>query len=231
MNAGAFVNSIALAVCAFIYVWRASRAGLRSATALDAALLGVCGALAGARIAAGLAAGGPHDVGAALRGGAGAMSWGAYGGGLLMASLRLGRRGVWARHLDAAAPAVLLGVAIARIGCFVNGDDFGLPCAHAWCMTFGARTDAFSVHLARGWIAADASRSLPVHPLQLYLAFAAAASALVVLVFDRRRPKRAGLVALCAATLYVGSRGPLERFRDRATPTSSRLEVSAHHGR
>lgn len=185
-------------------------------------MLGVLGALVGSRLAAGLLS---HsvDLAAMLRGQSGAMSWGAYAGGLVAASARVcAGRGRWLRHVDAAAPAVLLGIAIARLGCFAEGDDFGTVCHYAWCVQFGATSDAYAVHRTVGWISAEANRSLPVHPLQLYFSATAAAAAVVVLWVERRwgaartDGARAGSTALLALLLYTMSRAPLESFRETA---------------
>jgi len=43
----------------------------------------------------------------------------------------------WYRILDSAAPAAILAYAIARIGCFLSGDEcYGLPTALPWAMSF-----------------------------------------------------------------------------------------------
>lgn len=51
---------------------------------------------------------------------------------------------VWGSHsrrlpllLDAALPACVLGLAIGRLGCLLNGDDYGLPAGHAGPFVFG----------------------------------------------------------------------------------------------
>ena len=49
---------------------------------------------------------------------------GAVVGGLIYSSLR---RIAWSDVFDVTIPAGLLALAIGRIGCFLNGDDFGLP--------------------------------------------------------------------------------------------------------
>jgi phosphatidylglycerol:prolipoprotein diacylglycerol transferase len=75
-------------------------------------------------------------------------------------------------YADAIAPAVALGVAIGRIGCFLNGDDFGSLSRLPWSVRFPPGTEAFADHLTRGWIGAADALSLPVHPIQLYAALA-----------------------------------------------------------
>ena len=73
-------------------------------------------------------------------------------------------------YADAIIPGVALGVAIGRVGCFLNGDDFGTLSHLPWAVRFPPGTEAYTDHLSRGWIAPDAPWSLPVHPVQLYCA-------------------------------------------------------------
>jgi phosphatidylglycerol:prolipoprotein diacylglycerol transferase len=74
-------------------------------------------------------------------------------------------------YADAAMPALALGYAIGRIGCFLNGDDFGTLSYLPWAVTYPAGTEAFADHVTRGWINPTAASSLPIHPVQLYLSF------------------------------------------------------------
>jgi phosphatidylglycerol:prolipoprotein diacylglycerol transferase len=72
------------------------------------------------------------------------------------------------RYADAMAPAVALGVAVGRIGCFLNGDDFGKLSQLPWAVRFPIGSEAYADHLTHGWINATEAWSLPVHPVQLY---------------------------------------------------------------
>jgi len=71
-------------------------------------------------------------------------------------------------YADALVPAAALGVAVGRIGCFLNGDDFGTVTHLPWAVRFSAGTEAYADHLSRGWIAPTDVWSLSVHPIQLY---------------------------------------------------------------
>ncbi|MGZ4898580.1 MAG: prolipoprotein diacylglyceryl transferase [Candidatus Angelobacter sp.] len=71
-------------------------------------------------------------------------------------------------YADAIAPAVALGVAIGRIGCFLNGDDFGSLSHLPWAVRFPPGTEAYADHFSHGWIGSTDALSLPVHPVQLY---------------------------------------------------------------
>jgi phosphatidylglycerol---prolipoprotein diacylglyceryl transferase len=76
--------------------------------------------------------------------------------------------------LDAAAPALALGYAVGRIGCFLVGDDYGVPSTLPWAVAFPVglpRTTAGELrsifHLAIPASVPDETL-LRVHPTQLY---------------------------------------------------------------
>jgi len=73
---------------------------------------------------------------------------------------------------DAIAPTVGVGIAIARIGCFLEGCCYGTVCHLPWCLAFPRDAFIFQVHSTAGLIPADATSSAPAHPLQLYFAIA-----------------------------------------------------------
>lgn len=115
-------------------------------------------------------------------------------GGLIAAVLAnyvylRGRRLAPWRIADVVAPAVAIGQAFGRIGCFLNGCCYGglssarFPLAVRFPAFFKTiLTDdplapqksipvgspAFLDHVHRGWIPDNAGASLPVHPTQLY---------------------------------------------------------------
>lgn len=70
--------------------------------------------------------------------------------------------------LDAVAPALALGIAIGRIGCFLNGCCFGDVCDLPVGMAFPAPSAPWVAHQQAGLIAPESLWSLPVHPTQLY---------------------------------------------------------------
>jgi phosphatidylglycerol:prolipoprotein diacylglycerol transferase len=71
-------------------------------------------------------------------------------------------------YADANMPALALGYAIGRLGCFLNGDDYGTVSRVPWAVVYPSGTEAHAAHVARGWINPGAIWSLPVHPVQLY---------------------------------------------------------------
>jgi phosphatidylglycerol---prolipoprotein diacylglyceryl transferase len=112
------------------------RSGVDGAKGVDAALVGVLGGLAGAKLLY-VAEHWAEPISSTLfsRGG---MSW--YGGltGGVLAGLAMV---AWQRLplmtvLSAAAPALTLGHAVGRIGCFLVGDDYGRPTSLPWGVAF-----------------------------------------------------------------------------------------------
>jgi phosphatidylglycerol:prolipoprotein diacylglycerol transferase len=147
------------------------RSGVDGAKGVDAALVGVLGGLAGAKLLY-VAEHWAEPISSTLfsRGG---MSW--YGGltGGVLAGLAMV---AWQRLplmtvLSAAAPALTLGHAVGRIGCLLVGDDYGRPTTLPWGMAF--------------------PEGLPpttdrVHPTQIYEALALFALTGILLWLRRR---------------------------------------------
>ena len=74
--------------------------------------------------------------------------------------------------LDALTPALALGIAIGRVGCFLNGCCYGDPCPIPWlAVRFPPHSPPWLAEQAQGIIPAAARASLPLHPTQLYAAF------------------------------------------------------------
>lgn len=99
-----------------------------------------------------------------------------YGGLILGAAavlLTIRRRRLPFGHVaDAAALGLALGYAVGRIGCFLVGDDYGVPTSLPWGVAFevgvppttvGAMTQAFNLDLE-----GSPGDLLRVHPTQLY---------------------------------------------------------------
>lgn len=75
-------------------------------------------------------------------------------GGMLAVTILLRKRGEsWIEFADLVAPLLMMGYAIGRIGCFLVGDDYGIPTSLPWGLTF---PKGIPITL------------IPVHPTQLY---------------------------------------------------------------
>ncbi len=129
------------------------RSGLDGSKGIDAALVGVLGGLAGAKLLYVIEHWAEPLADTLLsRGG---MSWfGGFTGGVL-AGLAM----VWWQRLPlmtvlaAASPAMAVGQAVGRIGCFLVGDDYGRPTSLPWGVAFPQGLPPTTVK---------------VHPTQLY---------------------------------------------------------------
>src|SRR5206468_3661124 len=72
--------------------------------------------------------------------------------------------------MDVIAPALALGIALGRLGCFLNGCCYGDVCHLPWAMTFPQGSSPWAHHVDLGLIPQAAARSLPIHPTQIYAA-------------------------------------------------------------
>jgi phosphatidylglycerol:prolipoprotein diacylglycerol transferase len=165
---------VLVAIGALVGLWIMRRELLRSRLppdALDAAVAGIVGGLAGAKLLWVAEHLGEEPVVDLLlsRGG---MSWfGGFAGGVLAGLVVMRRKKLpIIPVLAAATPALAIGHAIGRIGCFLVGDDYGRPTSLPWGVAFPEGLPPTTI---------------PVHPTQLYEA--AALAALAWLLFRWRR--------------------------------------------
>lgn len=151
---------------------------------------------------------------------AGIVWYGGFLGGLLafIWVLRRRRLPVWPT-LDAAAPALALGYAVGRIGCFLVGDDYGRPTDLPWGIAFEhglPPTTVESLHrnfgiVVPGNLPGDAL--VRVHPTQLYETILALAIWGFGVWLLRRRPQPAGMVCLVLLALLGAERFGVELLR------------------
>jgi phosphatidylglycerol:prolipoprotein diacylglycerol transferase len=183
---------VLVAIGALVGLWLFRRELSHSrlpASALDAALAGIAGGLAGAKL---LWVFEHRQEGPILdlvlsRGG---MSWfGGFGGGLIAGLVVIQRKKLpKVPVLAAATPALAAGHAIGRIGCFLVGDDYGLPTDLPWGVAFPQGLPPVDV---------------PVHPTQLYEAVAL--MPVMWLLMRWRRQRREPQVVLGGYLLLSGS--------------------------
>jgi phosphatidylglycerol:prolipoprotein diacylglycerol transferase len=141
------------------------------------------------------------------------------------------RRGLSLPRLaDCIAPGLLVGLAIGRFGCFLNGCCYGGPCDLPWAVRFPPDSPPWLEQASRGLIEplADGRRpwSLPVHPAQLYAAIdAGLLAALAVAATPLAR--RPGEVFAVVLTLHPISRLLLEAIRvDEPPALGTPLSIS-----
>jgi phosphatidylglycerol:prolipoprotein diacylglycerol transferase len=119
--------------------------------------------------------------------------WGGLLGGALIAAQRLKRDPTRRRRiLDAIVPYAALGIAIGRIGQFIDGAGQGLPSALPWAAVYTSP------------LAATPDFGVPRHPAQLYDALVA--FALFGLLKALPRGMRAGTATALFLVAYGGAR-------------------------
>lgn len=101
---------------------------------------------------------------------------------------------------DLFAPALALGLAIGRIGCFMSGDSYGKPTNLPWAVTF---TDPHSV----------APLNVPLHPTQIYSVITNF-FIFLILLWWKKKQKFTGELFLIFVILYSITRSFVEIFRN-----------------
>jgi phosphatidylglycerol:prolipoprotein diacylglycerol transferase len=129
--------------------------------------------------------------------GSGLVFLGGLIGSIICVSIVLKNRNLpWYLFADIIAPLIMIGYAIGRLGCFLVGDDYGLPSSLPWAVSFpeGLPPTTISSFAAYyPWIDTSGINSeiFKVHPTQLY------ESAVGILLFlflwsRRKKNQRAG---------------------------------------
>jgi phosphatidylglycerol:prolipoprotein diacylglycerol transferase len=144
------------------------------------------------------------------------------GGGILLLAVAAPLILAWlklplGRFADGFVPTVGVGIAIARLGCFLHGCCFGTVCSWPWCVTFPRDTYIYQYHTDLGLLPPGAERTLPIHPLQLYFAAAGLIITAVALWLHPRK-RYDGQVALVGLVLFSTSTALLEFLRADAQP-------------
>jgi phosphatidylglycerol---prolipoprotein diacylglyceryl transferase len=160
----------------------------------------------------------------------GIVAYGGFLGGALGAYIFLGRGGIgFLRAADLLALPVALGIFLTRVGCFLNGCDFGTPTTLPWGVRFPrdrgldatwnpGPSPAWREHLAGGaslggeTVTMASPWSLPVHPTQLYESLLGLLLFATLVYLWRRRSSR-GLLFLVLCAAYGVARAVIECFR------------------
>ncbi len=116
---------------------------------------------------------------------------------------------------DLIAPSMAIGLALGRIGCFLNGCCYGGPTPLPWGVSFPPESPPYVDQMARGVLSSanPPPVSLPVHPAQLYSAITAALIGWVLWSYYPFR-RRDGQVIALMLMIY-----PISRFMEEIIRT------------
>ena len=150
--------------------------------------------------------------------GSGLVFLGGLIGSIICVSVILKNRNLpWYTFADIIAPLIMIGYAIGRLGCFLVGDDYGLPSSLPWAVSFpeGLPPTTISSFAAYyPWIDTSGIKSeiFKVHPTQLYES--AIGTLLFFFLWSRRKKKqRAGTMFFCYILLAGIERFSIEFLR------------------
>ncbi len=186
---------------------RASRFGIEPDTAVDISIWILLAGLLGSKLLYVIVEGprslaSPGALWDLVR--SGGVFYGGFLGAVLAAVLLLRKRRVsfWS-YADAAAPAVALGHAVGRLGCFSAGCCWGAECHLPWAVTFRnpVAHDLVGVPL-----------NVPLHPTQLYESFSEFAI-FAILYRQFGKAHRPGAILGLYLMLYSTARFIVEFFR------------------
>src|SRR4051794_19767097 len=144
----------------------------------------------------------------------GLVAYGGMIGGFLASVYCCRKRGIpLLRWADVAAPSVVLGTAITRVGCLLFGCDFGRRSDVPWAISFPKGSPAWHHHVDDLHLARDAAWSYPVHPTQIYESLVGL-SLFGLLMLLRRYRRFSGQVFLGWVFGYGILRSIIEVYRD-----------------
>lgn len=135
-------------------------------------------------------------------------------GGLIAAIIfvKMRRINFW-QFGDIVAPGLILGQAIGRIGCFLNGDAYGIPTNSVFGIVYNINTPAFAKYGYQ-----------PLFPAELFESAGDMVILIVLLLLKKRKPFE-GTLALMYFILYSINRFILEFWRGDSLHTIYGLKV------
>ena len=205
---------VLLAIAFITGLWVASRqakrAGLDAARVTDMAVYVLIAGLVGAKVLLvvvewGFYARNPRELLSILQ--SGGVFYGGLIGAFPVAWWYARKHGLptW-RTADALAPAVAIGQAIGRLGCFCAGCCYGRPADVPWAVTF---RDAYASRTV------GTPLDTPLHPTEIYEALACLAI-FFILVRMARSKRFDGQITLAYVFLYAVVRFVIEFYRGDA---------------
>lgn len=128
------------------------------------------------------------------------------------------------RFLDSGAPAMAIGEAVSRVGCFCAGCCYGRTWNGPWSVVFPAYSFATADQRNQGLLDSTSTHSLPVHPVQLYGVILMSLLAWV-LVWRFRKPHNDGLIFFLFLIGYGAYRLVIIPFRVEALASMKLFSV------
>ena len=148
----------------------------------------------------------------------GLVFYGGFFGAVVASIIFIKKKGLPLRKtLDVAAPSLALSLCISRIGCFLNGCCFGRVSSLPWAISFPRSSFAFMSQVKQNLLQPLASRSLSIHPTQIYLSLNAFILFIILSLYFKYR-KAPGEVLALFGVLYAPTRFVLEFFRGDQAP-------------
>jgi phosphatidylglycerol:prolipoprotein diacylglycerol transferase len=205
---------VLLAIAFITGLWVASRqaraAGLDAARVTDMAVYVLIAGLIGAKVLLvivewGYYARNPRELLSILQ--SGGVFYGGLIGAFPVAWWYARKHGLptW-RTADVLAPAVVIGQAIGRLGCFAAGCCYGRPADVPWAVTF---RDPYASRTV------GTPLDTPVHPTEIYESIACLVI-FFLLMWIARRKRFDGQVTLSYVFLYAAARFVIEYYRGDA---------------
>ena len=183
MNSFGLMMALAFISAGFIAHWQFKKRGVRPDFVYGLLIAAVIGGLLGAKIHYLILH--PSEWPGNLISGSGLVWFGGLFGAIIgVVIVTLLSKQNLARIMDAGAIAVSVGYAVGRMGCFLNGDDYGVPTNLPWGLAFPKGSPPTTVR---------------VHPTQLYeVAASLVIFALLVWVISPRFKREGPLIFVYA---------------------------------
>jgi len=116
------------------------------------------------------------------------------------------------KYGDAVIPALFVGIAFGRVGCFLNGCCFGGVTTLPWGVSFPQGSVPWKEYVERGLLDPGSACTAPLHPTQLYSVIDGLLLALITTVYYRYRRGDGSVIAL-GAIAYSMTRFFIESLR------------------
>ena len=188
-----FMLVVAFYTCYFLLNFDLKRLGYDSKLASDFVFWAAIGGILGAKIyylLENLTRTIDDPIGMIFSG-SGLVFLGGLIGGMLGVTMVLRKNNLpWLKFSDIVAPLLIIGYAIGRIGCFLVGDDYGIPTSLPWAISFTSglpptTTQSFSVYYPWVDISGLDPGVISVHPTQIYESLAG--FAIFIFLWNKRK--------------------------------------------